>query len=90
MSNHHIEVPAPPTDAGQRIRIISWGGPIQLGWVGVEGVVVRFNRNGKPVVQLDLAGREFPRYREVTDRFGSAVLVDENGALVKIQKELPR
>jgi len=93
MSNHenitHFEIPAPPTAVGQRVRLLGWGGPIQLGWVGCEGVVIRFNRNGKPVIEIDVPD-ELPRLREVTDRHGAAAQLNEDGTIARILKELPR
>jgi len=85
--NNTYTIPAPPTEVGQRIRLISWGGAIQLGWVGCEGTVVRFNRNGKAVIELHVPNEQ-PRFREVTDRHGSAALINADGTLVRITKEI--
>jgi len=67
------DTPLPPTEAGQRVRTVGFGGEVTLcmEW----GEVVRFNRTGYPVVRTSHQGET----REVTDRWACFKQWDDEG-----------
>jgi hypothetical protein len=78
----YYTVPATPTAAGQRIRIVGHGGAITQWMSAATGTVTRFTNRGNPVIALDpLPGWNTPA--TVTDRYGCARLIDDDGNLVK-------
>lgn len=81
-----MKIPALPTERGQAIRIIGYGGGIPRWACGAVGVVVRFNRNGHPVVEVPTLGHRTEDYAELTDRDGAAVLVDLDNKIVWVEK----
>lgn len=72
-----------PTEPGQRVAFLGHGGDVRQWMSDLTATVVRFNRNGHPVLALDSS----PTLRaqtgfdalEVTDRWGCARLLDEHG-----------
>lgn len=70
-----------PTEVGERVRVMAWGGNVTLGMVGKFGTVSRFNRNGFPVIELD--GCMIGERSTATDRYDSARCVDQFGNWVR-------
>ncbi|HOT79127.1 MAG TPA: hypothetical protein PKY13_04030 [Microthrixaceae bacterium] len=71
-----------PTKAGQRVAFLGHGGDVRQWMCDMTATVVRFNRNGHPVLALDptasLRAQTGRDSFEVTDRWGCARLLDEN------------
>jgi hypothetical protein len=75
-----------PTEPGQRVRFLAWGGQVREYMTGMTGSVVRFTRAGNPVVRFDQPSAHNPTIVEVTDTYGCAQRVDDNGDLIRRQE----
>lgn len=79
-----------PTEVGQKVRLIGWGGNIRCWHLECgPGEVVRFTNRGNPVVRLTggtvlaMVGKQSI---EVTDTLGSAGVLDNHGRLLRPTK----
>lgn len=68
-----------PTSVGQQVRFRGYGGEVLMGHE--TGVVVRFNRNGKPVIRARHPHRQIDT--EITDRYGCAAVVNDDGTWLR-------
>ena len=69
-----------PSEVGQRVRLRGYGGEVAM-WMET-GAVVRFNRSGFPVVEIDPMPSRTDHGRQVTDRYGCFGVVDAEGRWV--------
>lgn len=82
-----ISVPAVPTERGQVVRFVGYGGGVPRWACGSTGVVVRFNRNGYPVIEVATRGNRTEEFAYFTDRDGATAQVDVLGHLIWEAKE---
>ena len=65
-----------PTEVGERVRFIAYGGAVRQYHVDHVGTVVSFNRNGHPVVMLDVPPMANSAADCVVDRYDCARVID--------------
>ena len=83
-----MEQPKKPDEVGQRVICTSYGDAVTKLMVGSRGHVDRFNRNGKPVISITEGSNNYDGLK-VTDRCGCFKRIDDNGALITEEIELP-
>jgi hypothetical protein len=76
-----IPIPARKGTIGATVTIGAYGGDIRQDDTGARGTIIRFNRNGHPVVKVWLAQED--RWVERTDRDGAAWLTNPDGSVIK-------
>lgn len=72
-----------PTEVGERVQFTSYGGDVPSYMVGLAGTVIRFNRSGAPVVELDTPCMNNPKKTVLTDRYYCGKVIDRNDKLVR-------
>lgn len=72
-----------PTEVGERVRVIAYGGDVRQYHVDHLGTVVAFNRNGHPVLTLDRPPTQNPAKTTITDRYDCARVIDDAGSLIR-------
>lgn len=97
-----ILIPARPTEVGDRVRALGYGGVVRLWMVGLEGTVQSFSRKGNPLVLLDhqlrrgdtvpdmylLSGHVLYRKPLVSDTYGCFAKLDDDGAIMREEVEV--
>ena len=72
-----------PTEPGQRVRFLAYGGNVREWMTGMEGTVARFTRRGNPVIRFDTPSSFNPKITEVTDTYGCAQRITDDGHLLR-------
>jgi hypothetical protein len=73
----------PPTEVGQRVRLIGYGGNVRLWMAGKNGTVSRFTRAGNPVIVFDEPSSDGPLVTEVTDTYGCAARINDDDTIMR-------
>ena len=68
---------------GDAVAFTGWGGEVRLMDADEHGVVVRFNRNGFPVILIERHSEEWEP-RTLTDRYGCAVRIEPKSPLSQL------
>jgi hypothetical protein len=76
-----IPTPAREGLIGAFVIVGCYGGDIRQDDTGARGTIIRFNRNGHPVVKVWLAQED--RWVERTDRDGATWLTNPDGTVIK-------
>lgn len=83
MNQYQLSGTYTPSKVGDRVRFVGYGGDVRSYHVDLTGTVVRFNRNGYPVVKLDEPPTHNPQKVEVTDRFNCGRVIDPHNRLAR-------
>jgi len=72
-----------PTEVGERVRIVGFGGKVNSSDVDRTGVVFRFTKAGNPVIRFDGFDTNNPSRNGTIDRYDCARVIDTDGKLVR-------
>lgn len=78
-----FEITMVPTEVGERVQVVSYGGEIPAYLVGWEAEVVGFTpRAGHPVLRFD-KNASYTSVGDRVDRYGWGKVIDAKGKLVR-------
>ena len=81
----------PPTQVGDQVRFICYGGPVRQWMVDQTGTVTGFNSSNHPIIMLHTTSTSVAHTGSdqvvVVDREGCGRLINSEGVLLRQRKE---